>query len=60
MEVSFAEPIGARSLDFSEQYLCMQIKLKMEAGDCTTFNMNAVESYLLSHSLTLTLLTNLG
>ncbi len=30
----------------------MQIGLKMEAGDCPTLNMNAMENYLLSHSLT--------
>ncbi len=29
----------------------MQIGLKMEAGDCPTLNMNAMENYLLSHSL---------
>ncbi len=31
--------------------ICMQIGLKMEAGDCRTLNMNAKENYLLSHSL---------
>ncbi len=31
----------------------MQIGLKMEAGDCPTLNMNAMENYLLSHSLRL-------
>ncbi len=30
----------------------MQIGLKMEAGDCPTLNMNAMENYLLSQSLT--------
>ncbi len=30
----------------------MQIGPKMEAGDCPTLNMNAMENYLLSHSLT--------
>ena len=29
----------------------MQIGLKMEAGDCPTLNMNAMENYLLSQSL---------
>ncbi len=29
----------------------MQIRPKMEAGDCPTLNMNAMENYLLSHSL---------
>ena len=29
----------------------MQIGLKLEAGDCPTLNMNAMENYLLSHSL---------
>ena len=29
----------------------MQIGLKMEAGDCPTLNMNAMEIYLLSQSL---------
>ncbi len=29
----------------------MQIELKMEAGDCPTLNMNAMENYLLSQSL---------
>ena len=29
----------------------MQIRLKMEAGDCPTLNMNAMENYLLSQSL---------
>ncbi len=32
-------------------HICMQIGLKMEAGDCPTLNMNAMENYLLSHSL---------
>ncbi len=31
----------------------MQIGLKMEARDCPTLNMNAMENYLLSHSLRL-------
>ncbi len=31
--------------------ICMQIGLKMEAGDCPKLNMNAMENYLLSHSL---------
>ncbi len=31
--------------------ICMQIGLKMEAGDCPTLNMNAMENDLLSHSL---------
>ncbi len=31
--------------------ICIQIGLKMEAGDCPTLNMNAMENYLLSHSL---------
>ncbi len=29
----------------------MQIRLKMEAGDCPMLNVNAMENYLLSHSL---------
>ncbi len=31
----------------------MQIGLKMEAENCPTLNMNAMENYLLSHSLNL-------
>ncbi len=31
--------------------ICMQIGLNMEAGDGPTLNMNAMENYLLSHSL---------
>ncbi len=31
--------------------ICMQIGLKMEAGDCPTLNMDAKENYLLSQSL---------
>ncbi len=34
--------------------MSMQIELKMEAGDCPTLNMNAMENDLLSHSLSLT------
>ncbi len=33
--------------------ICMQIRQKMEAGDCPTLNMNAMENYLLGHSLKL-------
>ncbi len=29
----------------------MQIRLKMEEGNCPTLNMNAMHNYLLSHSL---------
>ncbi len=32
--------------------ISMQIGLKVEAGDCPTLNMNAMEIYLLSQSLT--------
>ncbi len=31
--------------------ICMQFGLKMKAVDCPTLNMNAMENYLLSHSL---------
>ena len=31
--------------------ICMQTRLKMKAGDWPTLNMNAIENYMLSHSL---------
>ena len=38
----------------------MQIRLKMEAGDCPPLNMNAMRNYLLRHSLKFGLVIMIG
>ncbi len=43
--------ISSKPIKVCPVQICMPIGLKMEAGDCPTLNMNAMENYLLSHSL---------
>ncbi len=54
-----AGKVGSEYSSWFIRLVCMQIGLKMEAGDCPTLNMNAMEDYLLSHSLKKEICTNL-